>query len=226
MDTETHSGSVTSWAPDGLGSDADLLADALGITRTQERVQCMQLLQHHQGSLRQAVAALFSQAATIDHIGARRLGQLRGALQLATRMAEQRCLQQQAICSASACYSFLQKHYSTCTREMFTCLFLNSRHRLLSCQDLFAGTLNTAAVYPREVVAAGLRLSAAAVIVAHNHPSGDTQPSHADLELTSRLDEALALMDIQLLDHVIVGQGGALSMAESRLGVWSSSPLR
>lgn len=226
MDTESLYTADSSLHPESPGADTDLLAAALGVSTAGARRQCLDLLHSQQGSLKQAVAALVTRAVIIPGIGPGRLKQLNATLQLATRMTEQRCLNQQAICSPEACHMLLRQHYRTSTREVFSCLFLNSRHRLLCVKDLFAGTLGSAVVYPREVAAAALRWSAAAVIVAHNHPSGDYQPSQADLDLTVRLDKALGLIDVRLLDHIIVGQGGSMSMADSRMAIWKTSPLR
>lgn len=99
-------------------------------------------------------------------------------------------------------------------REHFRVMWLDARHRIIETQTLSSGTLTQAYVYPREVVRAGLALNAAACIISHNHPSGETEPSPADRNLTKHLKEALALLDIRLLDHVITGGGKALSMAE------------
>ncbi len=115
--------------------------------------------------------------------------------------------------SSDACCNYLQQHFRGRQRELFACLFLNTRQQLVACRDMFEGTLDSAAVYPREVVAAALELGAAGVIAVHNHPSGSLTPSQADMRITQRLRDALALMDIRLLDHVIVAGGQSYSMA-------------
>ena len=103
-------------------------------------------------------------------------------------------------------------------REVFTLIYLDNRHRLIACQDLFRGTIDGASVHPREVVKEALRHNAAAVILAHNHPSsGVAEPSHADELITTRLREALALVDIRVLDHLIVAGGEIISFAERGL---------
>ena len=112
---------------------------------------------------------------------------------------------------------FLQNHLRDPSREVFCCLFLNSQHALICCENLFWGTLDGAAVYPREVVRRALELQSAAVIFAHNHPSGVAQPSRADRRITERLQAALALLDIRVLDHIIIGRGEAFSFAEDGL---------
>lgn len=98
--------------------------------------------------------------------------------------------------------------------EMFACLFLDSQHRVLEFRELFRGTINSATVHPREVVKAALLLNAAAVILAHNHPSGITDPSRQDIELSSKLKEILNVIDVRVLDHLVVGDS-VLSMADS-----------
>jgi DNA repair protein RadC len=101
--------------------------------------------------------------------------------------------------------------------ESFTLIYLDNRNRLIACQDLFRGTIDGASVHPREVVKEALRHNAAAVIMAHNHPSGIAEPSHADELITQRLREALALVDIRVLDHLIVAGGTTLSFSERGL---------
>lgn len=101
--------------------------------------------------------------------------------------------------------------------EHFGCLFLDNQHRLLAFENLFTGTIDGAAVYPRVVVRRALELNAAAVIFTHNHPSGLPEPSQADIAITKRLREALSTVDIRTLDHVIVGSEGTVSMAERGL---------
>lgn len=101
--------------------------------------------------------------------------------------------------------------------EVFACLFLDSQHRPIAFAELFRGTIDGASVYPREVLAECLRHNAAAVILAHNHPSGVAEPSLADRQITRRLVDSLALVDIRVLDHIVVGDGEAVSFAERGL---------
>lgn len=111
-----------------------------------------------------------------------------------------------------ASYLRLQLEQAQC--EVFAVLFLDTQHRLLQFVRMFTGTIDQATVYPREVVKAGLALNASAAIICHNHPSGDSTPSHADRQLTVRLKEALALVDIRLLDHFVIGHGETTSFNE------------
>jgi len=112
---------------------------------------------------------------------------------------------------------FLLLHLAHRQREVFACLFLDNRHRLISYEELFFGTIDGASVHPREVVRVALRHNAAAVILAHNHPSGVPEPSAADQRITDRLKEALALIDVRVLDHFIVGGTDSVSFAERGL---------
>ena len=108
---------------------------------------------------------------------------------------------------------YLQTVLRDRNREIFTCLFLDTRHRVIASENLFQGSIDGACVYPRVVAERALRLSAAAVIVAHNHPSGVSEPSLADQAITRRLKDALLLLEIRLLDHFVVGDGPPVSMA-------------
>jgi DNA repair protein RadC len=112
---------------------------------------------------------------------------------------------------------YLKLQLEACLAEVFACIWLNSKHQVLAYDELFHGTIDQSSIYPREVVRRALELNAAAVILAHNHPSGNTTPSPADLNITARLREALALVDVRLLDHFIVGDGEPLSLAERGL---------
>ena len=112
---------------------------------------------------------------------------------------------------------YLRTKLASFEHEVFAALFLDSQHRLIEYFELFRGTIDAAAVYPREVVKAVLRLNAAAVTFAHNHPSGSPGPSQADRTLTQRLRDALALVDVRTLDHVVVGGAATVSFAERGL---------
>ena len=102
-------------------------------------------------------------------------------------------------------------------REVFVCLFLTSQHQVIACEELFHGTIDEANVYPREVLKRCLHHNAAAIILAHNHPSGQVEPSQADLRITQRLDQALALVDVRVLDHFVVTDNEVVSFAERGL---------
>jgi DNA repair protein RadC len=143
---------------------------------------------------------------------------LRCARELFTRaLTEQLHEQGPILDSPQSVRLFLQLKLSAEPAECFWVLFLDSQHRLIEAREMFRGTLTQTSVYPREIVRAALEVHAAAVVLAHNHPSGCTQPSRADEALTSNLKAALALVDVRVLDHFIVGEGGAASMAEKGL---------
>lgn len=124
-----------------------------------------------------------------------------------------------ALTSPAMVRQYIRLHYAAAEhgREVFSVLYLDNRHRVLGLEEMFFGTIDTASVHPREVVKAALRHNAAAVIFAHNHPSGVPEPSRADELLTRRLKDALALVDIRVLDHFVVGDGDPVSMAERGL---------
>ena len=116
--------------------------------------------------------------------------------------------------SPRAVREFLAIRYANLEHEVFTVIFLDNRNRVIACEDLFRGTIDGASVYPREVVKAALAHNAAACLLAHPHPSGIAEPSQADEFITRRLKEALALVDIRLIDHIVIGGGVYVSLAE------------
>ncbi len=150
-------------------------------------------------------------------IGSAKYARLRVVLELASRQALQAVCSGDVLSSPQETRRFLQYHLGARDREVFSCIFLDSQHRVLCCEDLFLGTLDGAAVYPREVAVRALQYGAAAVIFAHNHPSGVAEPSSADRRITERLCSALGLLDIRVLDHIIVGRGTEFSFAEQGL---------
>jgi DNA repair protein RadC len=125
--------------------------------------------------------------------------------------------QQPVLANPRTVREFLAIHHAGCEREIFSCIFLDNRHRLIALEQLFAGTIDGAAVHPREVVKRALQINAAAVILTHNHPSGVAEPSQADELITVRIRDALALVDIRVLDHLIVGGSTVTSFAERGL---------
>lgn len=135
-------------------------------------------------------------------------------LLMAQQLASQRLRRGRSLTSPKAVFNHLQTLLGDYEHEVFALLLLDSKHRILTFQELFRGTLDAAGVYPREVVKICLEFNAAAVIIVHNHPSGDPEPSQADRTLTRKLQDALNLIDIRTLDHVVVGSEGCVSMAE------------
>lgn len=122
-----------------------------------------------------------------------------------------------SLTSAAQTRDYLTSQLKHHPHEVFACLYLDNQHRPIHFEKLFRGTIDSASVYPREVVRRALEHNAAAVILAHNHPSGNTSPSRADAQITQRIKSALALVDIRVLDHLIIGDGPALSLAEHGL---------
>lgn len=149
--------------------------------------------------------------------GPAKRAELVAVLELARRALAEQLREREVFSTPDAVKHYLQLHLAQRGHEVFAVLFLDSQNRLLALEELFRGTLTQASVYPREVVLHALRHKAAAVVLAHNHPSGTVQPSRADEALTQTLKAALALVDVRVLDHVIVGPGQALSMAEKGL---------
>ncbi|HRN75392.1 DNA repair protein RadC [Ottowia sp.] len=177
----------------------------------------------------QEVLDAFDGIAGLLHAGADDLRRVKGlggpakraelvaVLELARRALAQQLKQRAVFDSPAAVKSYLQLQLAQRAHEVFAVLFLDSQHRLIALEELFRGTLTQTSVYPREVVLRALHHHAAAVVLAHNHPSGSVQPSRADEAITQALKAALALIDVRVIDHVIVAPGEALSMAEKGL---------
>ena len=174
------------------------------------------LLQRFNG-LENLLNTQHQQLLKVKGLGPAKATQFSAILELCRRVLIKKVSQADVMSNPEATRKYLQLHFQGLQREAFACLFLDTRHRVISLETLFQGTLNVATVHPREVVKRALTLNAAALILCHNHPSGDPQPSQADIRLTRTLKEALQLVEIQVLDHMIVGQGVILSMAEHGL---------
>ena len=165
------------------------------------------------GSLRQVLHADSALILAEEGIGCARLAVLRALPLLARRYFEQSLPTGTCIRSPADTEAFLLSKLRHLPHERFCCLYLDNRHRVLRFDELFRGTIDGTSVYPREVVKEALAVNAAAVILAHNHPSGVAEPSQADERITRRLKSALELVDIRLLDHLIIGDGCATSLA-------------
>lgn len=199
-------------------SDAELLAVLLRTgCRGCSALQLARDLLGHFDSLGGVLRASSNQLMAKNGVGEAKYAQLRASLEVARRQALEAIGSKDILSSPQQTRRFLQHHLGARQREVFSCLFLDSQHRLIRCEDLFKGTLDGAAVYPREVVARALQYSSAAVIFAHNHPSGVAEPSAADKRITERLQAALGLLDIRVLDHIIIGRGHEYSFAEAGL---------
>ena len=169
------------------------------------------------GGLRPLLQADAEQILTEKGIGVARLAIIRALPLLARRYFEESLPTGQAIRSPADTEAFLLSKMRHLGHELFCCLFLDNRHRILRFDEMFRGTIDGTSVYPREVVKEALSVNAAAVILAHNHPSGVAEPSQADERITRRLKSALELVDIRLLDHLIIGDGKTTSLASRGL---------
>ncbi len=199
-------------------SDAELLAIFLrngGVGAT--AVDLSRSLLTRFGSLRALLDTDRQQFCAAPGCGPVGYAQLQGALELYRRYFEAGLRRGSVITRPDDMRRLLQAKLAGHQREVFACLFLDNRHRLLGFEELFYGTINAATVHPREIVKRALHFNAAAVIVAHNHPSGVAEPSRADATLTIRIKDALGLIDVRLLDHFVVGDGELVSLAERGL---------
>ncbi|GAB2500589.1 RadC family protein [Arenimonas alkanexedens] len=198
-------------------SDAELLAVFLGSgTRGLSAVDLGRRLLGKAGNLRALLDLPPAELARLPGLGPARASALGGALELAARHLAQGLARGEALTEPGRAGEYLSHRLRALPYEVFACLFLDTRHRVIAFEELFRGTLDGAEVHPREVVQRCLAHHAAAVILGHNHPSGSAEPSAADRAVTARLKQALALVEVRVLDHFIIGDGAPCSMA--RLG--------
>ena len=196
-------------------TDAELLAIFLrtGVAGRSAVDLARQLLNDF-GGLRALLEA--DQSSFVRHLGLgpAKFAQLQAVLEMARRHLAETLRRESALESPQAVRDYLKARLRHEPHEVFGCLFLDAKHRVLAFEVLFHGSIDGASVYPRQVVKRALAHNAAAAILTHNHPSGVAEPSQADRVLTQRLKEALALVEVRVLDHFIVGDGEPLSMAE------------
>lgn len=199
-------------------SDAELLAILLrsGL-RGKGVLQLAQELLDHFGGLAGLLHTDAQALRQIKGLGPAKRAEVVAVLELARRALMQPLHSQPVFDSPQAVRQYLQLQLGARPHEVFAVMFLDSQHRLIALEEMFRGTLSQTSVYPREVVIRALSLNAAAVVLAHNHPSGSTQPSRADQTLTQTLKSALALVDVRVLDHFVVTSAQTLSMAEQGL---------
>jgi DNA repair protein RadC len=199
-------------------SDAELIAVCLrsGVSGKSAVDLARELLARF-GGIGALLAADLASLTAIRGLGAAKAAQLVAVLELARRSLREDLKAGSALTTPGAVRDYLRLALGGRPHEVFVCVFLDAQHRVIDATELFRGSLTQTSVYPREVVKAALAANAAAVIFAHNHPSGVAQPSQADELLTRQLKEALALMDIRVLDHFIVAGSQALSFAERGL---------
>lgn len=196
-------------------SDAELLAIFLRTgVRGCSAVELARRLLGEFGGLRQLLEANLEEFTAHQGLGPAKYAQLQAVLEMGRRHLEATIRRDSALESPQAVRDYLKAKLRHEPHEIFACLFLDTKHRVLAFEPLFYGTIDGASVYPRQVVKRALAHNAAALILTHNHPSGVAEPSQADKQLTERLKEALALIDVRILDHFIVGDGEPLSMVE------------
>ena len=195
-------------------SDAELLAIFLGSgLRGQDAVATARSLLAAHGPLRNLLERTPEQLARLRGIGPARACQLSAALELCGRFMAAGLERGDSYAQPEAAGLYFGQRLRSRAREVFAALFLDARHRALAFEELFVGTLDSAEVHPREVVRRALAHNAAAVIVGHNHPCGDPNPSQADRTVTRSLKSALRLVDVELLDHFVIADGPPVSMA-------------
>jgi len=199
-------------------SDAELLAIIIQTgTAGCSAVELSRNLLNHFGGLGALLKADKRTFCKAQGLGEARFSILQAALEISRRQVFETLANNDVLSSPDLVRKYLSLQLSGLTHEVFAALFLDNRHRVIEYKELFTGTIDSAAVYPREVVKHCLSSNAAAVIFAHNHPSGVAEPSDTDVRLTRKLTEALSLIDVRVLDHLVVGQGVQTSLAERGL---------
>jgi len=199
-------------------SDSELLAIVLRIgTPGKSAVELGQALLIRFGSVQGLLSASANQLKSVRGVGSAKFAQLQAVLELAKRTLSQQMQSNVALDSPTAVHDYLRLLIGGRNYEAFICLYLDIRNRLIRIEESSRGTLTHTVVYPREIAREALAHNAAALIVAHNHPSGDARPSAADRHLTQCLKATLELIDVRLLDHLIIGANSVLSFAERGL---------
>ncbi len=199
-------------------SDAELLAIFLRTgVRGKSAVDLARELLERFGSLRGLLGAERDALCDAPGLGSAKYAQMQAVLEMGRRHLAEQLQRGEPLLSPEHSARFLQARLRDYPHEVFAVLFLDNRHRVLGFEELFRGTIDGASVHPREVAKRALQLNAAAVILSHNHPSGVAEPSQADQQITARVRKALALLDIRLLDHLVVGDGECCSLAQRGL---------
>ena len=199
-------------------TDAELLAIFLRTgTPGKSAVDLARDLLNDFGSLKALLDADLQRFCQSVGLGPAKYAQMQAVLEMARRHFCEILQRGDALTSPDITRAYLSAQLRGYSYEVFACLFLDNQHRVLKLEELFRGTIDSASVYPREVAKAALQHNAAAVIFAHNHPSGISEPSQADRHITDKLKQALALFDIRVLDHFIIGDGLPYSFAEHGL---------
>lgn len=196
-------------------SDSELLAIFLrtGTKHTNVFVLSQQLLLHF-GSLTALLNAELCQFKPGQGIGLAKYVQFQASIELSRRYLKEKLSQHTVFSDRNQLHQFLASHLSDKLREIFLVLFLNNQYKMIQCEEMFAGTYNVVEVYPREIIRLALRYNAAALILAHNHPSGQAEPSQEDRILTEYIAKTCDLFSISVHDHIVIGKGEYVSFAE------------
>ncbi len=196
-------------------SDAELLAIFLRTgTKGVTAVDLSRLLLKQFGSLNALMHATKTEFCNGHGLGNAKYAQLQAVLEMARRYLHENISNKNILHNPDDTKRFLKSQLAHQQREVFGCLYLDAKHQVIAFKELFFGTIDSANIHPREVIKSALQHNAAAVIFAHNHPSGDPTPSQPDIDITQQLISALKLVDIRVLDHMIIGNGEATSLAE------------
>ncbi|MDF7662342.1 DNA repair protein RadC [Erwiniaceae bacterium L1_54_6] len=166
------------------------------------------------GSLYRIMSASQEELVSIKGVGSAKMTQLLAIAELGRRFFASQLARENVMDNPQVTHHYLQSVLAHQEREVFMVLFLDNQHRVLQAQKMFSGSISSVEVHPREIVREALKLNAAAVILAHNHPSGSAEPSRADREITERIARACSLLNIRLLDHLVIGHGEFISFAE------------
>ncbi|PWC12269.1 hypothetical protein B4923_10485 [Brenneria roseae subsp. americana] len=196
-------------------TDAELLA--IFLRTGLPGIHVMQLAEHllaEFGSLHQLLSADRTTFCMAKGIGLSKYAQLKAVAELSRRLFSSRLAKEDAMLSPEITGQYLQLLLARQEREVFLVMFLDNQHRVIRHQEMFAGTINSVEVHPREIVREALKANAAALILAHNHPSGKAEPSQADRAITEQIIKACLLLDIRVLDHLVIGRGEYVSFAE------------
>lgn len=194
-------------------SDAELLA--VFISSGSGKKSCLHLayeLMNHLGNLRNILNSDIQNFKSIKGLGTVRYTQLQAVKEICRRSDFIQLQKEIQLSNSKQTYAFLKKRLRDYKNETFAALFLDNQHRIIAYEELFSGTINTATVHPRPIVERVLQLNAAALILAHNHPSGVSDASHQDLAITERIRDALELVDARLLDHIVIGDNEVYSI--------------
>ena len=199
-------------------SDAELIALFLGAgSRRQSALDVARDLLARFGRVSRVLSAAHPELVAVPGVGEARSAQIAAVMELARRALAEEMHARDSLASPAAVRGYLRLRMQDLAHECFYCVFLDAQNRVLSADEMFRGTLTQTSVYPREILKRALHHNAAAVILAHNHPSGVAEPSIQDQALTRTLAEALSLVDVKVLDHFIVAPGACLSFAERGL---------